>query len=164
MEVYRHAVSLVPEDLDEKTEKEIWVLAGIVNDCGLMLHYFEDVQEPYAAERLYLRALEMSDYAYMDAYHPNLRRLYAFVLPHRGWAWYRAAREARWAQKMEQRTPDGSIELVADEARREIAAEDARRLRARLARALAEGAEEDGDPWPPEEPSGEGEDEGEDAE
>ena len=72
------------------------------------------------------------------------------VLPDRAWAWYVAAREARWAQMKEQRRPDGSFELVADEQKRELAAEDARQLRARLAKALAEGAEEDGDPWPPE--------------
>lgn len=148
--VYRRAVSLVPADVDALTDSEAWVLAGVVNDCGLMLHYFEDVQDPHAAERLYLRALEMTDYGYMDAYHPNLRRLYAFVLPKRDWAWYLAAREARWAQLREQRRPDGTFELVADEAKREIAAEDAQKLRVRLAEALAEGAEEDGDPWPPE--------------
>jgi len=152
VEVYRHAVSLVPQDLDELTEIEVWVLAGVVNDCGLMLHYFQDVQEPHAAERLYLRALEMSGYGYMDAYHPNLRRLYAFVLPERAWSWYLAAREARWAQMREQRWPNGSFALVPDEAKREIAAEDARQLRARLAKALAEDAEEDDDPWPPEAP------------
>ena len=150
VEVYRRAVSLVPADVDGLMDTEVWVLAGVLNDCGLMLHYFQDVQEPHAAERLYLKALAMTGYGYMDAYHPNLRRLYAFVLPDREWAWYLAAREARWAQLKEERPATGGFELVPDDAKRELAAEDARTLRARLARALAEGAEEDGDPWPPE--------------
>ncbi len=154
VEVYRRAVSLVPDDLGERTENEVWVLAGIVNDCGLMLHYFEDVQAPCEAERLYLRALEMTGYAYKDTYQPNLRRLYALVLPARQWAWYLAAREARWAQLREEPKPGGGFDLVPDEAKREIAAQDAHRLRIRLAEALAAGAEEDGDPWPP--PGGDG--------
>ena len=149
--MYRRAVSLVPTDVDELPDSEAWVLAGVVNDYGLMLHYFADVQDPYAAEGLYLRALRMTGYGYMDAYHPNLRRLYAFVLPDHEWTWYLAAREARWAQMREGRRADGGLELVADDARREIAAEDARTLRVRIAEALAEGAAEDGDPWPPEE-------------
>jgi len=146
---YRRAVALVPSDLAGRPETEVWVLAGVVNDCGLMLHYFTDVQAPYEAERLYLRALEMTDYGYMDAYVPNLRRLYTYVLPDRTWAFYLAACEARWSQKTEARRPDGTLDIVPDEGRREIAARDARALRARLLEDLARDAEEAGDPWPP---------------
>lgn len=145
--VYREAVERIP-DRDTMTELEAWSYAGIVNDYGLMLHYFADVQDPLEAERQYLRALAMTDHSFADTFIPNMRRLYATVLPNREWTWYRLAREARYT--ILRLVPvEGLAVLEPDEDKRRLAAQDEHALRLRLARELARDADEAGEPWPP---------------
>ncbi len=146
--VYREAAAAI-DDGAEMDPKTGWVLAGIVNDYGLVLHYFKDVQDPLEAERQYQRALRMTDYGYMDTYLPNLRRLYSKVLHHRALSLYAVAREARTAILRERRTADGGFELVPDEQKRQVAARDVEALRAAVVKKLREDAEADEAPWPP---------------
>ncbi len=160
-DVYAEAVAAIPEsrdrDLDERTA---WSLAGVINDYGLIVHYFVDVQDPLEAERQYLRALRMTDYAFKDTYVPNLRRLYTKVLPDRDLARYRVARQVRDAVLAEVPRADGGFDLVPDEEKRAVAEKDVEEVRARLYRTLEEGADEDGAPWPPPPPSASGSGEG----
>lgn len=148
--VYLEAVARIPEEDDgRRPPEEDWNLAGIVNDAGLMLHYFVDAADPLRAEALYLRALRMTEYGHADAYLPNLRRLYGQVLPGREWTWMQVARRARDGLLAERRAPDGTLELVPDEAKRAVAARDAAELRGRILEALREQAAEEDLPWPP---------------
>jgi tetratricopeptide (TPR) repeat protein len=142
---YAEAVARIPEakdkDLDEATA---WNLAGIVNDYGLVVHYFVDVQDLPKAEALYLRALRMTRDTFKDTYAPNLQRLYR-LMPDREWAWYRAARRCRDAILKETGVgPDGNPALAPDEEKRAAAARDVEDLRARLVRTLQDDAREDG--------------------
>lgn len=150
--VYAEAVALLDPardaDLDAPTA---WNVAGIINDYALIVHYFLDVQDGPLAERLYLRALAMTDYGFKDTYAPNMQRLYGHVLtgPEHVWRWYRVAREARYAILAEQADGQGGITLVADEAKRAAAEKDVTALRARILQVLKDDAREDGLPWPP---------------
>lgn len=150
---YEEAVRLLPasddKDLDEAAA---WNVAGVVNDLGLMLHYFADVQDLPRAEALYWRALRMTGFAFKDTYAPNLQRLYGTLLRDREWAWYLAARRARDAILLETGEVDratGNPVLAADTAKREAASRDLEALRERLVRTLREDAESDGLPFPP---------------
>lgn len=155
-DVYAEAVALIPEAEDESRDlKESWNLAGIVNDYGLMLHYFADIQDAALAERMYLRALRMTEDSFKDTYSPNLRRLYTHVLPDRELSWYRIAVRAKDAILIEKRTEAG-LELVPDARKREAAAADALRLRARIVQELGRDAAEDDAPWPIEAGGGSG--------
>lgn len=155
-DAYASAVALIPEDEDESREMaESWNLAGIVNDYGLMIHYFADIQDAPLAEQQYLRTLRMTEDGFKDTYSPNLQRLYAFVLKERELSWYRLARRCKDAILMERRV-DGRMELVADERKRRAAAADEARLRARIVQELARDAADDGSPWPPEGTEGKG--------
>ena len=138
-DAYASAVALIPEDEDESRELlESWNLAGVVNDYGLMLHYFADIQDGPRAEAQYLRALRMTDQGFKDTYVPNLRRLYATVLANRELAMFRVAREAQYAILREAADAQGRLVLVPDEAKRDVAAQDTQVLRERLQAELAE--------------------------
>ncbi|MDJ0973364.1 MAG: tetratricopeptide repeat protein [Planctomycetota bacterium] len=153
-DAYAEAVARIPEAEDESRDMATsWNLAGIVNDYGLIIHYFADVQDAALAERMYHRALRMTEDAFKDTYIPNLQRLYAFVLKDRQLTWYRIARRCKDAILMERRV-DGRMELVEDERKRRAAATDEARLRARIVQELGRDAAEDGSPWPPESPGG----------
>jgi tetratricopeptide (TPR) repeat protein len=149
-DVYAEAVALIPEAQDESRDLDLsWNLAGIVNDYGLMVHYFADIQDGPKAEALYLRTLRMTENAFKDTYAPNLQRLYAAVLTDRPLAWYRAARRCKDAILLEQ-IVDGKMVLRPDERKRAAAARDELALRARIVQELREDAETDEQPWPPE--------------
>ncbi len=148
-DVYAEAVALIPEDEDESRDLDLsWNLAGIVNDYGLMVHYFADIQDGPKAEALYLRTLRMTENSFKDTYAPNLQRLYAAVLTDRPLAWYRAARRCKDAILLE-RVVDGKLELQPDERKRQAAARDELALRARIVQELRADAETDEEPWPP---------------
>ena len=149
VEVYGEAEALIDPALDgTRPELEAWNLAGIVNDYGLMLHFFVDVQDAERAERAYLRALRMTDHGFKDTYL-NLRRLYTTVLTDRPWAWYLAAREARDGVLMETQDDQGAPVLVPDPQKRALATKDVELARARVVQVLEEHARADGLPWPP---------------
>src|SRR6185503_1995905 len=74
---------------------ERWVYAGVLNDLGLMLHYFPEIQDLARAESLYLRAFELTDGAYQDAYFYNLQFLYGFELDGRDAKWLELAERAK---------------------------------------------------------------------
>ncbi len=145
VEVYAEAAALIdPAEDGSREELEAWNLAGIVNDYGLILHYFIDVQDASLAEKQYLRALRMTDYGFKDTYSPNLHRLYRHVLTDRTWRWYRIAREAKDAILREARDENGRLALVADEQKREAARRDMEAARARILQTLKMDADEDG--------------------
>lgn len=150
---YAEAVRLLPASDDkDRDEAAAWNVAGVVNDLGLMLHYFADVQDLPRAEALYWRALRMTGFAFKDTYAPNLQRLYGTLMRDREWAWYLAARSARDAILLETGEVDratGNPVLAPDTAKREAASRDLEALRARLVRTLQEDAESDGLPFPP---------------
>jgi len=140
IEVYAEATALIdPENDVDLDEANAWNLAGIINDYGLMLHYFIDVQDAGLAEQQYLRALQMTDYSFKDTYSPNLQRLYGFVLTSgdRDWRWFRIAREAKEAILREELDSDGATVLVPDEGKRAAARRDMTAARARIMQALA---------------------------
>ncbi len=157
VEVYAEAVARIDPAKDrELDEATAWNLAGIVNDYGLIIHYFLDVQDALLAERQYLRALEMTDYGFKDTYGPNLHRLYRYVLTDldHAWRWYRIAREAQHAIMAEAPDGRGGVALVPDERKRAAARRDMEAIRARILQAMAMDAKEDGLPWPPAEENG----------
>lgn len=152
VEVYAEAVANIDPAKDaELDERTAWNLAGIVNDYGLIIHYFVDVQDARLAERQYLRALEMTDYGFKDTYLPNLHRLYRYVLTGVDdlWRWYRVAREAQYAILAEAADENGNLVLVPDERKRAVARRDVEVLRARILQVMGMDAKEDGLPWPP---------------
>ncbi len=133
VDAYERAVALIDPAQDGQRDLQAdWDLATVVNDLGLMLHYFVDVQDAPRAEALYLRALSMTEDGYKDSYVPNLRRLYEHVLTDRELAWYRAAQRAANGLLMEVARDDGGYDLVPDDAKRAQARADAARLRTRL--------------------------------
>lgn len=143
VQAYERAVALIDPAEDGLREMEQdWNLATVVNDLGLMLHYFVDVQDGPRAEALYLRALAMTEDGYKDSYVPNLQRLYRDVLGGHELAWYRAAVRASQGLLQEVPREDGGFDLVPDDAKRAVAAEDAKRLRARILQELDASAPE----------------------
>ncbi len=147
--VYGEAAALIdPAEDGSREELVAWNLAGIVNDYGLIIHYFADVQNAELAEAQYLRVMKMTDWTFKDTYSPNMHRLYRYVLKDRLLSWYRAAREARTAILKEAAGPDG-LTLVPDARKRAAAQRDLEGLRARILRELKKDADEDGIGWPP---------------
>jgi cytochrome c peroxidase len=138
VEIYEEAVAEVPPEAawTELSEDARWVYAGVLNDAGLMRHYFAEVQDLAAAEALYLRAFRITDGAYMDAYFYNLQFLYGFELPGRERRWLRLAARAKEAILKE--TPEGR---VPDERKRAAAERDYERLRDLLGEKEADAAE-----------------------
>ncbi|MDA1195181.1 MAG: hypothetical protein O2894_08340 [Planctomycetota bacterium] len=150
-DVYAEAVAAIDPEQDAGLEEAAaWNLAGIINDYGLIVHYFLDVQDGPLAERLYLRALRMTNHGFKDTY-VNLQHLYGHVLdgPEHLWRWYRLAREARDSILTESTDEAGQLALVPDEEKRQAAAQDMLAIRARILQVLAFDAGEDGLPWPP---------------
>ncbi|MCE9636195.1 MAG: hypothetical protein K8T90_10880 [Planctomycetes bacterium] len=94
--LYEEAAALVPGDAADLPFKERWVYAGVWNDLGLMLHYFPEIQDLDRAERCYLKAFELTDGAYQDAYFYNLQFLYGFELSGTGAAG--GGRDELWLQ------------------------------------------------------------------
>ncbi len=144
--VYAEATALIPAENDiELDEAQAWNLAGIVNDYGLIVHYFIEVQDAALAESLYVRALEMTDYGFKDTYAPNLHRLYTYVFTgvDHDWRWYRIAREAKDAILREEQDADGATVLVPDEQKRAAARRDMDAARARIMQAVAQDDGED---------------------
>lgn len=125
--LYDGAVSMIPEDASRRPFDERWFYAGILNDAGLMRHYFVDVRDLDRAEALYRRAFDLTDGAYMDTYFYNLQYLYGFERPGNEEEWFKRARLAR--DRILKETSSG---LEPDERKRESAARDAAALQALL--------------------------------
>jgi hypothetical protein len=126
--LYDEAVERIPADAAERPFAVRWVYAGVLNDAGLMRHYFVDVRDLDRAETLYRRAFELTDGAYMDTYYYNLQYLYGFELPGREETWLRFARRA--ADAILREGEDGSF--GPDERKRDAARRDAETLLALL--------------------------------
>ena len=121
--LYERAVGAIPKDAADRPFEERWVYAGVLNDAGLVRHYFTDVRDLDRAEALYLRAFELTEGAYMDTYFYNLQYLYGLERPGNEERWARLARRA--AGHVLKETPQG---LVPDERKREAARRDAEAL------------------------------------
>ncbi|MCG3134401.1 MAG: hypothetical protein HMLKMBBP_01707 [Planctomycetes bacterium] len=125
---YEEAAALVPGDADSLPFAERWVYAGVMNDLGLMLHYFPETRDLARAERCYLRAFDLTEGAYMDAYFYNLQFLYAFELEGRERGWMELARVAKDAILREDPKAPGGF--APDPMKRAAARRDWERLRA----------------------------------
>ncbi len=143
VEVYREAVADLPTDAEmaDLAFPEIWAYAGVLNDAGIMLHYFAPVQDLDEAERYYLRSFRITDGAYKDAYFYNLQFLYGFERPGNERRWYRLASVARDAILRED--PGSPTGFSADERKRAAAARDWERLRDLLGEEEADRIEEE---------------------
>ena len=128
----REAVELIPENVAELPFSERWIYAGILNDTGLMVHYFKPIQDLERAEDLYLQAFRLTDGAYMDAYFYNLQFLYGFELDDREEIWLELADIARDAIMKED--PTDSSGFSPDLVKRRAAQRDFERLSATLRR------------------------------
>ncbi len=132
MRLYDEAVALIPADAADLPFAERWVYAGVLNDTGLMYHYFDGVQDFARAESLYLRAFELTQGAYQDAYFYNLQFLYAFELEGREERWYALAEVAKDAILRED--PGSESGFAPDPVKRRAALRDWERLAATLRR------------------------------
>src|SRR4029077_16317405 len=119
--LYDGAVATIPKDAMSRPFGERWVYAGVLNDAGIMRHYFLDTRDLDKAEALYQRAFELTDGAYMDTYFYNLQYLYGFEKPGNEETWFRYARRA--AEKILKEAPGGGFEP--DERKRDAARRDA---------------------------------------
>jgi cytochrome c peroxidase len=122
--LYERAVAAIPKDAADRPFEERWTYAGVLNDAGLVRHYFVDVRDLDRAEALYLRAFELTDGAYMDTYFYNLQYLYGLERPGNEEKWFRLARRA--SERILRETAEG---LVPDERKRDAARRDAEGLR-----------------------------------
>jgi tetratricopeptide (TPR) repeat protein len=130
--LYEESAALVPEDAADLPFAERWVYAGVLNDLGLMLHYFPETQDLERAEACYLRAFELTDGAYQDAYFYNLQFLYAFELDGREAKWWELAKVAKDAILKEDPSAPGGFSP--DPMKRTAARRDFDRLSAELGR------------------------------
>lgn len=128
---YEEAVALVPEDAASQPFHRRWLFAGVLNDAGLMRHYWVDVQDLPRAQAHYLRAFDLTDGAYVDTYHYNLQYLFGLERPGQEDLWLALARRAARAVLKE----DGAGGFVPDEGKREAARRDAEALERRRAAA-----------------------------
>lgn len=124
--LYEEAVDHIPEDVLDLPFAERWVYAGVHNDLGLMRHYFKAYQDFEVAEAHYLRAFELTDGAYQDAYFYNLQFLYGFELEGKEREWLELARVAKDAILRED--PDSPSGFSPDEFKRRAARRDYERL------------------------------------
>ena len=140
-EVYEEAVAEMPPEEEQAALpfRTRWVQAGVLNDAGLMRHYFAEVQDLDLAERLYLRSFRITEGAYMDAYFYNLQFLYGFERPGREERWLKLASVAREAILRED--PEGEDGFSPDERKRAAAERDWERLRDLLGEERADAAE-----------------------
>lgn len=127
---YEEAVDRIPEDVRDLPFSERWVYAGVHNDTGLMYHYFDTFQDFEVAERHYLRAFDLTDGAYQDAYFYNLQFLYGFEVEGREQQWLELARIAKDAILRED--PESSTGYSPDEFKRKAARRDYERLAGHL--------------------------------
>jgi cytochrome c peroxidase len=130
VQVYEEAVALIPEDAASLPFKKRWDYAAVLNDTGLMRHYFVETQDLARAEELYLRAFELTQGAYQDAYFYNLQFLYGFEVPGRDAKWLDLARVAKDAILKED--PSSPTGFSPDEFKRKAARADFERLSAKL--------------------------------
>lgn len=121
---YDGAVARIPDDAASLPFAQRWVMAGVLNDAGLMRHYWRDVRDLDRAQALYLRAFDLTDGAYVDTYHYNLQYLFGIERPGQEELWLALARRASRAVLKE--GPDGAF--VPDEGKREAARKDAEAL------------------------------------
>lgn len=129
---YEEAAALLPQDVAELPFAERWLWAGVLNDLGLMLHYFPEIQDLARAEACYLQAFELTDGAYQDAYFYNLQFLYGFELDGRDELWLSLAERAKDAILRED--PDAPTGFSPDPMKRTAARRDFERLTAKLRR------------------------------
>jgi hypothetical protein len=130
VKVYEEAVALIPADAAELPFKKRWDYAAVLNDTGLMHHYFTETRDFARAEELYLRAFELTQGSYMDSYFYNLQFLYGFELTGQDEKWYELARVAKDAiLKEDPKSPTG---YSPDEFKRKAARADFQRLAAKL--------------------------------
>jgi cytochrome c peroxidase len=130
VQAYEDAVALIPADAADLSFKQRWDYAAVLNDTGLMHHYFADAQDFARAEELYLRAFELTQGAYMDSYFYNLQFLYGFELHGKDEKWLDLARVAKDAiLKEDPKSPTG---FSPDEFKRKAARRDFERLSAAL--------------------------------
>ena len=130
--LYEEAVRRIPENLESLPFKERWAYASVLNDTGLMYHYFEPLRDLERAESLYLQAFDLTRGAYQDAYFYNLQFLYGFELDGRDEKWFELAEIAKDAILREDpSSPEG---FAPDEFKRRAARRDFERLAAALGR------------------------------
>jgi cytochrome c peroxidase len=134
VKVYEEAAALVPDDVADAPFKRRWEWAAVLNDTGLMHHYFDvpGVQDFARAEQLYLRAFELTQGAYQDSYFYNLQFLYGFELTGRDDKWLDLARVAKDAILKED--PQSTSGFSPDPFKRTAARRDFERLSAKLGR------------------------------
>jgi cytochrome c peroxidase len=130
VKVYEEAVALIPDDAASLPFKKRWDYAAVLNDTGLMRHYFVETQDLARAEELYLRAFELTQGAYQDAYFYNLQFLYGFEVTGRDAKWLDLARVAKDAILKED--PSSPTGFSPDEFKRKAARADFERLSAKL--------------------------------
>ncbi|MBL9087642.1 MAG: hypothetical protein JNM10_10930 [Planctomycetia bacterium] len=121
---YDGAVARIPDDAASLPFAQRWVMAGVLNDAGLMRHYWRDVRDLDRAQALYLRAFDLTDGAYVDTYHYNLQYLFGIERPGQEELWLALARRA--SRSVLKEGPDGTF--VPDEGKREAARKDAEAL------------------------------------
>ncbi len=132
VQVYEEAVALIPADAADLSFKQRWDYAAVLNDTGLMHHYFADAQDFARAEELYLRAFDLTQGAYQDSYFYNLQFLYGFELHGKDAKWLELARIAKDAILKED--PKSETGFSPDEFKRQAARRDFERLSAALAK------------------------------
>jgi cytochrome c peroxidase len=130
VQVYEEAVALIPDDAASLPFKKRWDYAAVLNDTGLMRHYFVETQDLARAEELYLRAFELTQGSYQDAYFYNLQFLYGFEVAGRDAKWLDLARVAKDAILKED--PSSPTGFSPDEFKRKAARADFERLSAKL--------------------------------
>jgi cytochrome c peroxidase len=130
VQVYEEAVALIPADAASLPFKRRWDYAAVLNDTGLMHHYFADAQDFARAEELYLRAFDLTQGAYQDTYFYNLQFLYGFELTGRDAKWLELARVAKDAILKED--PKSETGFSPDDLKRRAARADFERLSAKL--------------------------------
>jgi hypothetical protein len=129
VKIYEEAVELIPPDAADLSFKKRWDYAAVLNDTGLMHHYFTETQDFARAEALYLRAFELTQGSYQDSYFYNLQFLYGFELTGRDEKWLDLARVAKDAILKED--PQSATGFSPDEFKRKAARADFDRLSAK---------------------------------
>jgi tetratricopeptide (TPR) repeat protein len=132
LRTYEEAAALLPDDVEDLPFRERWLWAGVLNDLGLMLHYFPEIQDLARAEACYLRAFDLTGGAYQDAYFYNLQFLYGFEVAGRDEQWLALAERAKDAILRED--PSSPSGFAPDPMKRTAARRDWERLVAKLRR------------------------------
>jgi cytochrome c peroxidase len=130
VQVYEEAVALIPADAADLPFKKRWDYAAVLNDTGLMHHYFTEARDFARAEDLYLRAFELTQGSYQDSYYYNLQFLYGFELTGKDEKWLELARVAK--DQILKEDPASETGFSPDEFKRRAARADFERLSAAL--------------------------------